>query len=414
MIQRLVELQPDSSALRAVARWLATTAPDRGAVKVGIALLGVTGVGDALDVVRTLGAHDEFTLYVAVALTNGLADPESELWALASAVDGWGRIHCVERLRDTQDPQIRSWILREGFRNSITYEYTAYIAATTGGLLDALRRRDVDRELLTAAGEILEALVQGGPAEDLGDYDSGADAVEAFLVLMSRRAETLGDFLAVAAIRSYLSAETGWESRSRIGWTTTRRQAFEATCDEILQRDEWHDRIAVGLLSTAPAEFWRAEQAARHRGIDTFDIHIARIEEEPLGGAWFHAWRQADRERAERLADLARDLLPLERIATGPADELGMGPVWRPHSALDWTLQALRDHVGVGPDLVLVGLRSPVTRNRNMSLNVLEAWPTSAWPDGARQLAETLARSDPNARTQRFAGEVLRGADADE
>jgi hypothetical protein len=94
MIQRLVELQPDSSALRAVARWLATTAPDRGAVKVGIALLGVTGVGDALDVVRTLGAHDEFTLYVAVALTNGLADPESELWALASAVDGWGRTWC--------------------------------------------------------------------------------------------------------------------------------------------------------------------------------------------------------------------------------------------------------------------------------------------------------------------------------
>jgi hypothetical protein len=49
-----------------------------------------------------------------------------------------------------------------------------------------------------------------------------------------------------------------------------------------------------------------------------------------------------------------------------------------------------------------------------MSLNVLEAWPTSAWPDGARQLAEALARSDPDARTQQLAGEVLRGADADE
>src|SRR5687768_723788 len=82
MIRRLAEIQPDIEQARALGHWLATTAPDRGPVKVGLALLGATGVDDALDVIRTLGAHEEFTLYSALALQLGLRDPDSELWAL--------------------------------------------------------------------------------------------------------------------------------------------------------------------------------------------------------------------------------------------------------------------------------------------------------------------------------------------
>jgi hypothetical protein len=286
-------------------------------------------------------------------------------------------------------------------------EYLAYIAATTGGLLGALRQEEVDRELLTAAGEILEALVAGGPVENLDDYEAGADAVEAFLGHMDTRAGTLGDFQAIAAIRSYLAREGGWEARSRQGWTATRRDAFEARCDELLQRDVWDDRIAAGLRSADELEFWRADQAARLRGTDTFEIHLARIREDPLDGPWSAAWQQADRDRAERLAAVARELLPLELIGTGPADEHGVGPDFRPHRALDWTLPALGDHVGVGADLLLVGLQSPVTRNRNMALITLKAWPSSAWPAGARELVADLARSDPDARTRERAAEVV-------
>ena len=207
MIERLAQRQPDRERLHDLGRWLATTASDRGAVKVGIAVLGVTGLDRDVDVVRVLGAHEEFTLYAAVALANGLPQPDTELWALATTVDGWGRIHCVERLRGTTDPSIRSWILRRGFRNSVMYEYLAYIAATTGGLLEALRAEAPDRELLTAAGEIFEALAMGGPAEDLHDYEDGPEAVATYLDLMAARSETLGDFLAVAAIRSFLDSE---------------------------------------------------------------------------------------------------------------------------------------------------------------------------------------------------------------
>ena len=271
LIEQLAARHPNRADLHVLGHWLATTGSDRGAVKVGIAILGVTGLDHDVDVVRALGAHEEFTLYAAVALNNGLVEPESELWALAAAVDGWGRIQCVERLRDTESPEIRDWILREGFRNSIMNEYLVYIAATTGGLLAALHEVGPDRALLTAAGEILEALVMGGPAEDLDDYDAGVDAVEAFLRHLVTRAETLGDFNAVAAIGEYLAREDGWDERSRRGWTATRRQAFESTCAEILDRPLWDDRVAVGLLSDDPAEVWLAERAASRRGVDTLD-----------------------------------------------------------------------------------------------------------------------------------------------
>src|SRR5262249_26252159 len=120
----------------------------------------------------------------------------------------------------------------------------------------------------------------------------------------------------------------------------------------------------------------------------------------------FGAWRQADTERALRLAGLARDLLPLDDIATGPADELGLGAPWRAHSALDWTLQELRHHPGIGADLVLAGLSSPVTRNRHMSLAALETWPRDTWPEQASAMVAELARTDPDEKARARAASI--------
>lgn len=409
-LEQLAEAAPQRQRLHDLGRWLATTSPARDAVKIGLAVLGATGIGDDVDVVRVLGAHDEFTLYAAVALQNGLTEPDSELWALAAAVDGWGRIQCVERLRGTDDPAIRDWILRSGFRNSIMTEYLAHVAATTGGLLTALEDGEPDRELLTAAGEILEALVAGGPAQDLDDYDDGADAVAAFLGHLRTRAETLRDWHAVDAVRGWLADEAGdWDERATRGWTATRRTVLQEACEAVLADPAWDDRVAAALHSDDPHEFWLADQAARRRGGDTFDLHVAKVGDDPAGGPWFDAWQQAHTaERAERLVDLARRTLPLGELGSGAADELGVGPGWQQHSALGWTLQALRDHPGTGGDLLLVGLRSPVVRNRNMALNALERW-VATWPEGAEVLVDAAARTDPQPATRDRAREVLDG-----
>jgi hypothetical protein len=413
LVDELARRRAGKDEVRRIGLWLATTSPDRAPVKVGLALLGATGLEGCVDVVRTLGAHDEFTLYAATALRNGLEESDSELWALAASVDGWGRIFCVDRLRNTGDPQIRAWLLREGYKNSIMYEYTAFIAAETGGLLAALEQNPVDRVVLTAAGEILSALIEGGPAEDIGDYADGADAVERYLNLMRSRAESLDDYLAVAAIRDFVGQDEH-EAFDRPGWTVSRREAFHATSLEILGKPHWHDRVADLLMSdTGDDDIWKVRLVARDLGIETFDASFRRIEQDPLGSDWYDAWEDADTDQARRLVELARTRLPLEEVASGSSNALGMGPGFEAHQALDWSLQALGSYPGIGGDLLVFGLQSPVTRNRNMALSALHKWPAASWPPEARALVEAAAAADPNEDTRELAGRVLRGESAD-
>lgn len=396
----------DRRALHAIGHWLATTAPDREPVKLGVTLLGVTGSDADLPVLRLLGAHNEFTLYCVTAMAKLLPDPEQEVWALARSLEGEGRIVCVEWLRATTDPGIRAWILRGGFRNRNGSEQLALIAATTGDLLSALRG-DVDRELLTAAGEIIQYLIS---CEDIDDYEDGADAVEAYLGRMRTSADTAQDVSTVAEIRSYLTGDgygdSHWDDDGRRHWTAARRAAFADTCDRILGWDKWPERITAGVSGPDDGPAIHAAQAL---GVDVFDRLVEKIRADPYSTAWYDAWLQADTRRAGQLADLARTLLPIDRIATGPADEQGIGPAWQAHRAFGWTVAALRDHPGAGGDLLLAGLRTPLNVDRYMALNALSKWPARLWPPGATTAVGEAARTDPDEDVRRFAARLTGG-----
>lgn len=319
MLEDLTRQQPDPDAIHKLAVWLTTTAADRGPVKIGLALLGRIGIGADAEVVRVLGTHDEFTLYAAVAISNGSVTPEADLWEMAKRVDGWGRIHCVERLADTDDDQIRDWILRTGFRNAVMDEYLAYIAATTGGLLAALTADTVDRELLTAAGRIITALIDGGPAADISDYDDAPVAITAYLDHMVARAETLDDFHAIARIKTYLQPEDRQQLEPTT-WTQPQAASALKAAGAILDRDVWPDLIERGLRSEDHHTAWLANDAARRRGIETYSIHVTKILADPVGGPWFAAWQAArqSRERASELVGIARDTFTEPLVATGP------------------------------------------------------------------------------------------------
>ena len=174
--------RPGPGRLQSIARWLATTAPDREPVKTGITLLGLVAGHEDRELFLTLGRHEEFTLHAAVALAITEDDPKPFLMELASNVTGWGRIEIIESLADTRNEQIKAWLLREGCRNSIMNEYTALICARTGDLLGALKDPAPDAALLAGAGVILRALIPGGgPAEGIEAYTDGAEMAELYL-----------------------------------------------------------------------------------------------------------------------------------------------------------------------------------------------------------------------------------------
>lgn len=392
------EFSDDKSRLASLARLFLLKAPRREPVKFGIALLGLTGSASDVDALQKVGACDEFTLFAAVAIQNSSPTYERDLWELAKTVDGWGRIHLVERLAHTEDYEIRGWLLREGFRNCIMSEYVACICARAGKLHEALRTSPRDSSLLDSATDLIHALIAGGPAEDIDDYEHAAEAIEAYLdavwIQRNRRPVT---FVVVDRIREWLTSGDGWEERSKCGWTMTNRERCLQLARDLVSKDGWKEEALSNLASPDSGVFYWTNKVARKLGIDTWGVLFARVEADPIKStSWYDLTEATDETRIDHLVSFAERVIPLDTIASGPADETGLGTGFEPHETLDWMLQLLDRFPGKGWPLIRAGLQSPVVRNRTWSLRVFKNWLRHEWPPDARQVLQAAAKAEPD------------------
>jgi hypothetical protein len=162
-------------------------------------------------------------------------------------------------------------------------------------------------------------------------------------------------------------------------------------------RPDWQVKIDSALHSPDNRAFYEADAAAQALGIETRTIHFERVRSEPLkSSSWYRLLQQTNEDQIEEILAFAAEALPLDEIASGPADSLGLGEKYAAHSALDWILQDLKRFPGHGWKLIEIGLQSPVTRNRNMALNALLEWPRPSWPEQAPSLLARLSAIEPN------------------
>lgn len=394
-----------------LARSFAIESPDREPVKFGIALLALFGQEQDIDLFRTLGRHEEFTLFCAVALGKGCADEERELWELAKHVNGWGRIHLVERLAKTEDPEIKDWLIRAGYKNSVMYEYLAYPCAVGGGLLAALERDEPDDDLLLSAAEIIQALLVGGPAENMDDYEDGAIVSQLFLNQMEKGRSALVEFLAVHAIRTFLlGKDADWQARSNRGWTPEKRQKMLTQCAQIIQQPHWRDRVLAGLRSDDEGESYHADRAAAVLSMDAWPVHWDRLKKQSLESArWYGVMRDCDDRHIGDVVALAESMLPLQQIASGPATEMGLGPGYEAHRCLGYLLQELGRFPGHGMRLIETGLRCPTLRNRHMALRALAAWGKDQWPVHMISLLKEAREQEPDQELRRRMDDAIAG-----
>lgn len=399
----------DRGRLLEIGRYFATRSPHRESVKFGISLIGLVGEQPDIDTLKILGKNEEFTLYVSSALNQVAPEPEQALWELAKEVKGWGRIQTVERLKGTQNAAIKAWMLRDGFRNTVMDEYLACVCARTGRLDEALNQQFVDDALLDGAADIIHALITGGPAEGIDDYAESANACEAYVNhVWSRRNLGLRHFLAIAKLGWFLSHPDGWNERERLGWTESRRSGLRATCDDIISWERWRSQIQQSLDSTDEFAFYQADSAASTLGIDTWDIHFNRVKVAPLtSSSWFRLMQQTNESRIDEVVTYVEATLPFDQIETGPADEMGLGPEFLPHQALDWVLQDLSRFPGKGWRLIKAGMHSPAERNRNMAINALASWRRQDWPADAVHLIMKAHEAEPVDSIKRRLGDLL-------
>jgi hypothetical protein len=393
----------NAERIHAIARWLASRAADREPLKCAIGLLGICRRSEDHELLLTLGRHEEFTLFVSVALTNSVDEPELSVWTLARLVTSWGRIQIIERsLSQTKDEQIKAWLLREGYKNDVLYEYTALVCAETGELLPALASAEPDDKLLTGAGSILAALIRGreGPAAGIDEYKDGPEATELYLSHLQKRDVDLQGLIDVSTIEEFLKEEVPdtWVER---------KSTLLALTNAIRSRPGLEQEVRDGLNGEDRQIFWSATEAARLLSIDVWDIYFERLERgEDL---WFHVSRTDDNDRFDRVIAFAEETLPLQEIASGPSDSIGMDPEFKHHNALDSVLQELRRFPGKGWSLIRAGLQSPTVRNRNMSVQALSTWPRTTWPADAEQLLRDAIAAEPDDRTRAAMVKALEG-----
>ena len=406
-------IEKPTAALHDFALALACGSPDRGPVKFGIFLLGMIGLAEDLEIVYEMGKHDEFTLFSSVALYYLSEDPEKDLWQLARLVTGWGRVHIVERLAYSDDQNIKEWIVRDGFRNSIMNEYLAFIAARTGELHRRLAEEGADPVLLTAAAEIITALVAGGPAEGMDDYQEARPCVEGFLDRLESPETALQaeHFFALAAIKKYLTAKSWNPDARRVnGWNDHNRARTIDRTEDLLARPGWKDLAEKRLVAPDDNSFQKGYQLATALEMDTWPVLWQRLKEKPLmSQRWVQIVEGRDRDQMASLAAMAEDVLPLEAIASGPADRLGLGPDYEPHRCLAALVSRLGTFPGLGWPLIQATLQSPVTEDRRLALRVLAAWGRNNWPEAVGPSLQKALSREPRKDVMQDLVRVIKG-----
>ncbi len=358
--------------------FLVFESPDRNAVKIGIALLGALRNAEHLEKMKILGAHDEFTLFVTVAIMNSSKDYEKQLFDLAKTVHGWGRIEIVERLAGTNNEEIKKWILIEGYKNEVMYQYLALIAADTGELRKELIKDDVEDCVLLAASDIIKSLILEGPCTGISGYTDSQETIELFIKHTINKFEI--DFLLTySSILDFVSDE---DFEYENGWTVENQKTVSDTLKKQIENTKWKDLILENLNNDV--NFYNFEEGARILGLDIFDVQFEKLKKDPFNqSTWYSVTSNISEERADLILDFALKTIPLKEIATGADEMFGLGQEFKLHNILNCILQAIQEYPGKGEVFITTALKSPVVNNRNTAIRLIESW-------GIENLSPTL------------------------
>lgn len=401
----------DSDRLREISRWFVTKGVDREAVKFSTAMLGLTRGYDDLDVFLVIGRHEEFTPFSAVAIVANEAYGEKALLRLAKSVFGWGRINTVERFAETDDPEIKDWLIREGFKNDVMGEYLACMCARAGELDKALAVNAIDDNLFQSACEIIDTLVSGmsGAGELIENYEQGCGAVTSLLRHGTDRFQTTFHFSLLAGLQK--RAEEHLSGKRTLGqnWSDEAVKRVTSDINGILSWDSWKETLIEALRNGDWSDFARASEYCARVGIDPWPYYVQRIEAGE--DKWWHLMSSADDARIDEALRLAEKHISLAEITTGPSDVLGLGEDYLLHSRIDFVVQELRRFPGKGWVFIAAALRSPVVRNRNMAIKALSSWPKDAWPAEAETLIGRCIFEEPREDVKARLVALLKGED---
>ncbi|MBQ6294045.1 MAG: hypothetical protein IJK77_09375 [Lachnospiraceae bacterium] len=366
-------------------------------VKIGLELLELfrAPFADVEEAVRVLGLYDEFTIF-AVWNIRQWEDGNLEVFGLARKVHGWGRIHAIEFLEADTD-EIRRWLLTEGCVNDVMPAYSALTVWEKCGAEEILRGKP-SREEFKAILRIVEALLDEGPCPGISQVENAENVLLRLLELAPDHYLTAEDLSVILAVKR--RAENKKEPLT----------AVISACDGVLRLP-----LSVMVIRDAVRE-GKAQELAQELGLPfredllramraDFERHCGKV-----------SWLMNDGEYyAEQAMALFREKLPLAKMKGDPIDDLCLGDEYRNHNILQYMIQELDGRLLHGTDFIMTGLASPVSRNRNRALKVLQAWvkasgrPLAELAPPLYQAVQMLRSKEINAGARFLADPLLEG-----
>ena len=365
------------------------------AVKFGLALLelfDLNGKEPVKAAVRELACSDEFTIFTLL-LMRSWDDPDREIFQAAKKARGWGRIHAVERLNPV-DEEMERWLLAEGWDNTVLPAYSA-LECFQKARCTRILEGNMTREQYGFMTGLMAGLLDEGPVRGISACENPEEVLNAFLRQSGRFELTAADYSVIAQILDY-AKEHSLDAAAAVAGELLESQACRAVMQREMEKGE-------GL------------RLAKRLGMDYAPYAMAAIERD------FHRYYHyvdllmPGEDYAMELIRLFEERLPLEEMACGSADEMGLGEEFENYRILIYMVQHLKDRPGMGVRLIRTALNAPVVNNRNMALTVLEEWGklrgcplAECYPELAgllRELRENEVREDVRNRMDALIGE---------
>lgn len=351
-------------------------------VKMGLTLMALFDVSENEQIKRvllTLGCCEDFTEYVLVNISDWPGEEQNQVYfEFAKKLRGWGKIEAVERLEADTD-EIKEWILCEGCKNSILYDYLGLICAEKCDFLERLRVGGLKEEEWKGASDIMEGLLGEGPCLGISALEGAEETIYWYLCESSKKKMEVESLRQVLDIRDYLE-DGGKNKRESYGGEEENAEGEwkeKALCKltEILNNVDEKAVILQGLKDKK----YNAVYTARALKIDIsgelFDLMQTDFETYYRYGDYFLEPIETGEDRyrmALRYIRLCENHLDYAHLPTGMGNcrafELDM------HWNVDMVVQYLDRYPGEGQELIRVSLHAPVIRWRNMAARALEAW----------------------------------------
>ncbi|MGN8047183.1 hypothetical protein [Bacillus sp. 22190] len=396
LIERFQQTQWDESRVQQEALWLLEHAAHREVVKFAVMILGCTNCEKYKELLFTIGMHEEFTSYVVIALKNGTIQGNEHVWRLAKSVDGWGKISAVEQL-EASTSEIKRWLLTKGCENTIMNEYSAYTCALNGDLETALSEDEISKELYDGASLIIQALLEDEVSiYGIDEYSNASSVLCRYIHHAHKHCQTIEDFYPILKINEFLNDEQEiWEDRLNDSWKQDDYKAIQEAVQPFINDSRW-SKLATDSLQQGFSS--QALEIALFYRLDVIEHLFALLEKDPTNSEIYFAVMDTNhQEHIRELCTFAETHLSLLNLSD---DEV---------ACLQYIVQDLYEHEGVGLSLIQAALRSDDGNLQYHALSVLKEWsPSYSQQAATRELIEHIAVKTKDKEDRKLAKYLLK------